>query len=353
LRPFETIIAQRIRSAGPISIAEYMELALTHPQYGYYMHHDPLGAAGDFITAPEISQIFGELIGAWLAQQWLAMGSPQAALVELGPGRGTLMADALRATRHIPGFHQAVCVHLVDASPHLRQRQRETLAGMHPNIGWHDACESIPAQPLLLIANEFFDALPIRQFINQDGVWHERLVDIGADDRLHFTLRKSDSPLLAGRPHIEGQVIEICEAGEAVAGWITGHIARHGGAALMIDYGYAGGTGGDTLQALHHRYHDVLTDPGQADLTAHVDFDALGRAAQHGGARVCQLLSQAQFLQRSGALARLEHLSKKATAAQKSAMLSGLERLLSPQQMGELFKVLCITHPEHPTPEEF
>ena len=266
-----------------------MEIALTHPQYGYYMRKDPLGIQGDFITAPEISQIFGELIGAWSAAQWIAMGRPKTALVELGPGRGTLMADALRATKNIPGFHEAITVHLVEASPMLKQKQWNALAAKHPDIQWHSSFEEIPPGPMLLVANEFFDALPIRQYVHLADGWHERFVMIGVDGDLHFTI-----------PAAAGRMVERCESGKEWTAAIARRMLEFGGAALIIDYGYNGPpkNSQETLQAVrNHQYHDSLKVPGTADLTAHVDFHAIKHAAAEEGAEGYGPVTQGQFLE--------------------------------------------------------
>jgi NADH dehydrogenase [ubiquinone] 1 alpha subcomplex assembly factor 7 len=331
----ETLIKDRIRNSGPMTVAEYMALALTHPDYGYYMRADPLGVSGDFITAPEISQVFGELIGAWLATQWIIMGKPQTVLAELGPGRGTLMNDCLRATKNIAGFHNATSIHMVETSPVLAAKQQQTLAGKHPDIHWHERFETIPPKPLLLVANEFFDALPVRQFVNGQ----ERMVEI-KDDTLRFSAT--------------GEIIETCETALEIMSSIASHIAAHDGAALIVDYGYVGGSRGDTLQAVRkHEYCDVLFEPGSADLTAHVDFKSLKEAAEKAGASAYGPIPQGAFLAALGAAMRVAHLSQSATTEQKSAMISGLKRLVSPDQMGDLFKVLCVTHPDHPKPEGF
>jgi len=355
----EAIIKEHIRRLGPITVAEYMSLALLHPEHGYYMRLDPLGEAGDFITAPEISQIFGELIGAWLAEQWIIMGKPQAALIELGPGRGTLMNDVLRATKSVAGFHEAMSLHLVEASPILQQKQRGLLAGKHPNLQWHTSFDDIPQKPLLLIANEFFDALPIRQFIHNENKWQERMVGID-NDCLTFICHPCESrdPVVdnldASRRWHDNIIYEHSQPSLDITSSIARHIVAHDGAALMIDYGYAGGSRGDTLQAVrHHRYHDTLTEPGMADLTAHVDFDALKQAALAVGAAAHGAVTQRDFLMRLGGELRLARLSKNATPAQKSAMLSAWKRLISEDQMGDLFKALCVTHPKHPKPEAF
>lgn len=343
--PLEDIIKTRILEQGPITVAEYMELALTHPEYGYYMRKDPLGEAGDFITAPEISQIFGELIGAWLAAQWIAMGRPKTSLVELGPGRGTLMNDALRATRNISGFHEAISVHLIEASPFLKQKQWDTLAGKHSDIQWHISLDEVPPGPLLLIANEFFDALPVRQYVHLKDGWHERKVMIDVGGKLHFTI-----------PAAAGRLVERCEGGKEWMAAIARRIMPYGGAALVIDYGYNGPpkNSQETLQGVRdHQYHDVLDAPGTADLTAHVDFHALKQAAAEEGAAGYGTVTQGEFLKTLGAAVRVEKLCEKLESDAKSAMMAAYARLTSPRYMGELFKAICITHPNHPKPEGF
>ncbi len=320
----EELIKQRIREHGAISVAEYMELALAHPEYGYYMQRDPLGAGGDFTTAPEISQVFGEIIGVWLAHQWQVIDAPQeAALVELGAGRGTLMADILRATKNVKGFHDAVSVHLVEISPALKQKQWKTLAGKHPRIEWHESIDTLPELPLLLIANEFFDTLPIRQFIGDD----ERMVELDDNGDLCFSAA--------------GKIRETCEPAISITKEIAQHIAQHGGGALIIDYGYMNGEQGDTLQAMkNHAYHPVLADAGNADITAHVDFLALARAAQEAGAIAHDIVPQGAFLMRLGAGERTTKLCEISNHAQQKSLIAGLKRLASPEEMGELFKVL-------------
>lgn len=330
------IIKERIAKNGPITIAEYMQLALSHPEFGYYMRKDPLGAQGDFTTSPEISQIFGELVGLWIARQWDVLGKPKAALVEFGPGRGTLMADALRATKKIPGFHEAVSVHLVETSPTLKQKQWNALAGKHASIEWHDSIDTLPKKPWLVIANEFFDALPIRQFIEKNGAHEERRIDY-KEGRFVFTSSN-------------GVISEQCDGACDIIKTLSAHFARHAGAALIIDYGYSEGGKGDTLQAVkHHAYHEILQNPGEADITAHVDFAALKKAAHNADAKTYGPVPQGQFLMRIGAGQRLQKLVAAANEEQSAALLSGLERLASPDQMGDLFKVLAITssHIEH------
>ena len=337
--PLEAIIRQKIAEKGAINVAEYMNLALAHPEYGYYRKKDPLGKAGDFTTAPEISQVFGELIGAFLAQQWRIMGEPAATLMELGPGRGTLMADALRITRYVEGFHQSLEVRMVETSPTLTIRQQEALAGLHPEVSWHESIE-LPPKPLLLIANEFFDALPIRQFVSEGKEIRERMVTV-EDGELAFT---PASPVLSER----------CQPALDIVSRLSKHIATYGGIALIIDYGYLGGSRADTLQALKsHEYVDPLKDVGDADLTAHIDFNALKEAAKSGGAAAYGVISQGMFFSRLGALVRAQMLCKKATEEQKDAIMSGVSRIVAPEQMGDLFKVLCLAGPRHPKPEGF
>ena len=276
-----TLIKRRIAMTGPMTLADYMTDCLLHPVLGYYATRDPLGAGGDFTTAPEISQMFGELIGLCLAQAWLDQGAPNRfTLAEPGPGRGTLMADVWRATRGVPGFHAAARLHLIEASPVLRAAQAERL-GDEP-VTWHDSLDTLPDDaPLFLIANEFFDALPIRQFQRAAEGWREVVVTL-TDDRLCAAL--NDPTPFAGLAHRladtrDGDVIETCAAAKPVMQAIETRIGRHGGAALIVDYGGWRSTG-DTFQALeNHAYADPFAHPGRADLTAHVDFEALALAA--------------------------------------------------------------------------
>jgi NADH dehydrogenase [ubiquinone] 1 alpha subcomplex assembly factor 7 len=271
------------------------------------------------------------------------------------------MADVLRATGFIKGFHDALSVHLVEVSPALKQKQWHTLAGKHPDLNWHVSIEELPEKPLLVIANEFFDALPIRQFVHQDGQYKEKMIGLDDKGNLAFVIpaqaENASAPAQAWLdkiPPCAGMTVEYSEAGMNVCDTLSRHIAALGGAALVIDYGYGGGTRGDTLQAMRdHQYQDVLSAPGTADLTAHVDFDALAAAAREAGAASWGMVPQGEFLMRLGAGLRTAKLCEKATPDQKSAMLSALERLTSAHHMGELFKVVCIAHPSHPKPEGF
>ena len=339
----------RIARLGPLSIADYMTECLLHPRDGYYTTRDPLGRRGDFITAPEISQMFGEVLGAWLAQVWIDQGAPNPfTLAELGPGRGTLMADALRATRGVPGFHAALHLHLVEASPKLRAVQAAILADYAPSF--HDNLSDLPDAPLFLIANEFFDALPIRQFQKHAGDdWSERM--IGADgDRLIWGL-SPPVPIaaLAGRKDVEiGQIVETCAPATAIAGEIGRRIATHGGAALIIDYG-ARDSRGDTFQALAaHAYVDPLATPGQADLTAHVAFGPIAMAALP--ARASAICPQGVFLERLGITARAEKLARSLGGAALQSHIAAHKRLTHPDEMGHLFKVLSLTPEGSPLP---
>lgn len=330
--PLEQIIKKIIEKQGDISVAEYMNLALAHPEHGYYMGRDPLGVAGDFTTAPEISQVFGEIIGAWLANQWLLLGAPDnIALVELGAGRGTLMADILRATKNLKGFHEAKSVHIVEISPHLRQKQWKTLAGKHERIEWHETIDTLPKNPILLVANEFFDALPIRQFVRSEAGLLEKFV-IVQDDKLRFA-----------PPSNDGDVVETCEPAINIMRELSKHIKTHKGTGIIIDYGYVGGSAGDTLQAMkNHKYHDVLADVGEADITAHVDFLALAEAARAEGIIAEDAIPQGAFLMRNGAGERTTNLCAISAPEQQKSLISGLKRLADPEEMGELFKVLII-----------
>jgi NADH dehydrogenase [ubiquinone] 1 alpha subcomplex assembly factor 7 len=348
----QRLLARRIRAAGPLNVAEYMTEALHHPTLGYYAGRDPIGRAGDFITAPEMSQIFGELLGLWCADAWERMGRPDPVIVaELGPGRGTLMADALRALRVAPHFRRAVRLHLVETSPILRQAQAEKLGGADPN--WHDDLARLPDGPLILIANEFLDALPIRQFVRGASGWHERRVALAEDgERLAFAVDAAPSfPAAIAPAELQsaatGSIWEICPAAQTIAATLGARLQEQGGVALFVDYGYVTNAGGETLQALkQHRRHDVLADPGEADLTAHVDFADFAAVAMRAGAHAFGPVTQADFLAALGAKERAAQLLKQATPAQATAIESGVRRLLDENAMGTLFKVLAIADPK-------
>jgi NADH dehydrogenase [ubiquinone] 1 alpha subcomplex assembly factor 7 len=331
-----------------------MAIALGDPEHGYYRNRDPLGSAGDFITAPEISQVFGELIGLWCAATWQAIGGHDPVrLVEPGPGRGTLMADAMRAARQVPAFAAAAEIHLVETSPTLRQRQREALTEFAPT--WHESFEAVPDGPCFVIANEFFDALPVEQFVRTEAGWRRRGVGIDAtSDDLCFVLTDDGpSPPTSFQNAPLGVPCEVRPTAEALAGEIAGRIARHGGAALIVDYGHVARAPGDTLQAVRkHRFDDILAQPGLADLTAHVDFAALADSIRAAGACPHGPVSQSEFLNRLGIGARMRALAD-AAPAQADTIRAGCHRLTDPNQMGQLFKVLAITPPEYAPPAGF
>lgn len=325
-----------------------MATALGDPDHGYYRKKDPLGAAGDFITAPEISQMFGEIVGLWCVATWQTMGAPRRFnLVELGPGRGTLMADLLRAARLVPEFERAARLHLVETSPALRKAQRKTLG--ERRVRWHDEFAQVPRAPTLVVANEFFDALPIRQFIFLDGIWRERLIDCVQDE---FAL-VAGPPLLGDLPWgchgaaTDGAIAEVCPAARSLAAAIGQLVTQNGGAALIIDYGPTRSGYGDSLQAVRgHRYHPPLADPGEADLTAHVDFQALAEAAApavaHGP------VAQGLWLRRLGIEMRAAALAQ-ANPSKAGEVALACRRLIAPSEMGTLFKVLAIAAPNLPT----
>ncbi|MFY9287527.1 MAG: SAM-dependent methyltransferase [Alphaproteobacteria bacterium] len=340
-------IRQLIEKSGPISIASYMELALLHPEFGYYRNHDPLGQGGDFTTAPEISQMFGEMIGLWCADVWQQLGKPEKfVLLELGPGRGSLMRDALRATSKIPGFHQAVNLYLLESNATLQKMQQEKLAE-HLPIYIEDLTE-LPALPLLVVANEFFDAMPIRQFEKNFQGWCERLVGL-ENERLGFTLWPLE-PMLAQlipshmQDALPGTLYEVSLPSIAVVRNLAKHINRYGGAALLIDYGFIEASGKSTLQAVsNHQFSSVLTRPGEVDLTAHVDFGALRHIALGQNVQVSGPVGQGAFLQALGIELRAMQLKQRATPKQAQDIDAALERLIHPDQMGSLFKVMAIT----------
>ena len=289
-----------IGQEGPISLERYMSLALTHPTLGYYMKRDPFGAEGDFTTAPEISQMFGELVGLWAAEVWAAMGSPNPLrLIELGPGRGTLMSDALRAARVAPEFRAALDVCLVEASPVLAAVQHDTLLTAGAPVSWVETFEQAPEGPAIILANEFLDALPIRQYMMSPRGWCERLVGLDAAGNLAFGLSGEPEHFIKAQTD-EGDILEIGAIAHRLMFAVGARLARHGGAALFVDYGHLATGFGDTLQALRaHRMVDPLLAPGEADLTAHVDFAAMARSARAAGAAVYGPIDQGDFLRRS------------------------------------------------------
>lgn len=344
-----------IEAEGPMPVSRYMALCLGHPRHGYYATRDPLGTAGDFVTAPEISQMFGELIGLWCAEAWRAMREPaRIRLVELGPGRGTLMHDMLRAAKLVPAFEMAIEVHLVETSPVLAGLQREKLAGTDVPVVWHESAADLPAGPLLMIANEFVDALPIDRFVKTLNGWCEQRVGI-AQEKLAFGLHPTP---LSGfdesfptrlRRAPEGSVLE--RRNLAPLREIATRIAAATGTALIVDYGHRRTSFGDTLQAVRaHEYADPLESPGLADLSAHVDFESLVALAKSEGLRVRGPIAQGVFLRRLGIEPRAERLKQNAETKICNDIDAALARLVgsSPRHMGELFKVISFAHPALP-----
>ena len=346
-----TLLRDMIASEGPIPLERFMAIANGHPALGYYASRDPFGAAGDFTTAPEISQMFGELVGLWAAETWRACGAPSPVhLVELGPGRGTMMADALRALRVAPDFLAAAQIHLVEASPTLTTRQRETLAQVG-NVQWHTTLESVPPGPAIVLANEFFDALPVRHFVRIAGAWRERLVGVGDDGAFVWgAAPDAETDLRIDAP--DGALLEIAAVAQRVMTSLARRLVEQGGALLAIDYGHATTGLGETLQAVRrHRFVDPLETPGEADLTVHVDFAALARAAQATGAGVQGPVTQKTFLQQIGIRQRAAVLSKHATPDGAQKIATALNRLTaqdSPTAMGTLFKAVAVTQPDAP-----
>ncbi len=361
MNQLEQLIIERIRSSQPLSVAEYMGLALGHAEHGYYMSRDPFGKNGDFVTAPEISQMFGELLGLWAAVVWQGMAAPENInLVELGPGRGTLMADMLRAGFAATGFHEAVRVHMVETSPALKILQQQALEGIDlaRPAQWHNTFDSLPDGPAIVIANEFFDALPIEQYFHAGDYWCPRVVDIKPDgDGLCFVLLPPFDALELPPGLLDSPpdtVVEVCPAGLDMVEKISRRISGQGGTALIIDYGHGESGAGDTLQAVkNHDRHHPLTDPGEADLTAHVDFGALGQRAFASGARAHGVVGQGAFLERLGIHERAEALMANASAEQAEDITAAVGRLTGAAEMGELFKVMAITGIDAPPPPGF
>jgi NADH dehydrogenase [ubiquinone] 1 alpha subcomplex assembly factor 7 len=350
-------IARRIRSEGPLTLAAYMAMALYDPLDGYYARRGPIGAEGDFTTAPEISQIFGELIGLWCATLWLEIGRPDPVIVaELGPGRGTLMSDFLRAAETVPDFRRSLRVYLVEVSPVLQVEQESRLRHAQP------VCvrrvEDLADGPILIIANEFLDTLPVRQFVRGASHWLERMVALDPEDRLVF-VDGPESPaatLLVPeglREQPPGTLVEVCPTALAFSSMLGTRFARQQGAALFIDYGYFPSAPGPTIRALR-RHHPVsaLSAPGMADISAHVDFAAFAEAARVGGAETHGPVPQREFLAQLGAELRLAALSARATPYQRRALEAGVRRLLDPGGMGA-FKVMAVVSPGLPIPPGF
>jgi SAM-dependent MidA family methyltransferase len=339
-------IAQLIEQEGPISIERFMNEANRH----YYATRDAIGAAGDFITAPEVSQMFGEIVGLALADVWQRAGRPSnAVLVELGPGRGTLADDMLRAMK-VAGLEPEL--HFIETSPLLREKQ----ADLHPHAIWHDTIQTLPTdRPLLIVANEFFDALPVHQLVMTFSGWRERVVRIGMDG---FEAAPGESTRYGEVPmhlrHVDpGGIIESCPAARKLMRALARRLHDQGGAMLVIDYGYDGGAHGDTLQAVHaHAYADPFAKPGVSDLTAHVDFSALAGSARAAGTHVAGPVEQGQWLISLGLSDRAAVLARNAPR-RADEIAAAYRRLTHPEEMGELFKVMAVTGRRWPEPGGF
>jgi NADH dehydrogenase [ubiquinone] 1 alpha subcomplex assembly factor 7 len=358
--PLESEIRRLIAVAGPMPIAEYMQLALVHPQYGYYVTRDPIGVRGDFITAPEISQMFGELIGLWMAAAWQQMGAPEnVRVIELGPGRGTLMIDALRAAKTVKDFQTAIVLHFVEISPKLKELQQRRLEGLEIPMLWHTALTEVPPGPNIIVANEFVDALPVHQAVKEADGWHQRVVEIAASgDLVVGTARAPLAHFEATLPRGLREAAEgsIYEWRADTIGLEIGRRVRSDGVALIIDYGHAWHGLGETLQAVAaHSFSDPLKAPGQADLTAHVDFMALAQSAELIGARSHGPIAQRDFLRRLGIERRAAALKARATPETAARIDAALSRLTGTgaKGMGELFKALAIADPKLGPPPGF
>jgi NADH dehydrogenase [ubiquinone] 1 alpha subcomplex assembly factor 7 len=350
--PLQAELRKLIKSSGPMPVWRYMEQCLTHPQHGYYVARDPLGREGDFTTSPEVSQMFGELLGLWAASVWKAIDSPSVLrLIELGPGRGTMMADALRALRVLPPLYQSLSVHLVEINPVLRDKQKSTLTGVR-NIAWHERLDEVPDGPSVILANEYFDVLPIHQVVKREAGWHERVVEIDGNGELVFGTAAEPTPRFEAllpplvRAAPVGAVFEWRPDAEIMR--IATRVRDQGGAALIIDYGHLRSDVGDTFQAIaRHSFTDPLKNPGQADITAHVDFQALARAAEDLGAQVHGPVPQGDFLKRLGIETRAVTLMAKTTPEISEDISGALKRLIGGGRggMGSMFKVLAVSEP--------
>jgi SAM-dependent MidA family methyltransferase len=350
--PLAERIASLIEATGPIGIADYFSICLSDPEHGYYMRREPFGRGGDFVTAPEVTQLFGEMIGIFLVDRWARSGrQAPVRLIEIGPGRGTLMSDALRVVARLaPDMKAATSVHLVETSPRLAAAQRATLAASGFACSWHDTLEAVPAGHALIVANELFDALPLRQFVKLGADFRERVVALDATGNLVFSAgaRRIDPAMLPADAdrQPEGTIFETAPAREAVMRLIAERLTASGGMATIIDYGHTVSGYGDTLQALKdHAFDDPLAHPGEADLTSHVDFEALAGTAKAAGATVAALTHQGDFLLGLGLVERAGRLGTGKSAAEQDAIRAAVERIAGtgPGNMGELFKVLVVT----------
>jgi len=337
---------------------ERLDAFMARANAAYYATRDPFA---DFTTSPEITQVFGELLGLWAAVTWDLLGRPAPVLlVEAGPGRGTLMADALRAVGQVaPAFRAALTVHLIETSPRLRRLQAAAL----PGAIWHDGLASVPQGPLLVLANEFLDALPIRQFVRHGTTWAERFVADGRFVEAGGAAAPPGMDSARGGQGARGEsaggvggpvVYEFCEQARAFATEVAARAIAHPGAVLMLDYGPEQSTLGDSLQAIADgRPADVLSPPGTADLTAHVDFESLAAIARAGGAAVHGPIPQGVFLAHLGLFQRTDRLARGQPPRRAGALIEAAQRLAEPNRMGRLFKAMAFCHPDCPTPPGF
>lgn len=360
MTPLKCRIASLIAATGPIPVNEYMALCLFDPQHGYYTTREPFGLAGDFVTAPEVSQMFGELVAVWLCHAWMTIGRPMpVTLAEIGGGRGTLMKDMMRTVSRVapvlggrasfPMLGGQASFAMIETSPRLAEAQKTTLAGTSAAIGWHETVATLPKHPLLIVGNELFDAVPIRQFVRAGAGWRERVIGLDdAGEPRFFAGAGSLDPALLPDEAVDapqGAIAEIAPARTALMDAIAERIAGQGGAGLFFDYGHVRPGLGDTLQAVRrHQHEDVLENPGEADLTAHVDFAALAAAARSHGL-AAHLATQGEFLLAMGLLERAGRLGADADEATRARISGEVERLAGPDRMGELFKVLAILPP--------
>jgi NADH dehydrogenase [ubiquinone] 1 alpha subcomplex assembly factor 7 len=355
--PLEQLLRDMITAEGPIPVERYMALCLAHPDHGYYMTRDPLGTKGDFITSPEISQMFGELLGLFVIQLWLDLGEPDAIrLVECGPGRGTLMQDLLRAARIAPGFLKASSVTMLETSPVLKKAQQARLHSSLPSIQWETALSAVPDdRPMILIANEFLDALPVRQYQHLDGRWHERMVGL-TDGALAIGLAPVPEAALRATA-AEGAILEVSPASLTFIRQVARKLKTNGGLAVFIDYGHTQSGFGETLQAVrNHQPVSIFSTPGEADLTAHVDFAAIAKVAEAEKLVVFGPVDQATFLEALGIEQRAETLQRGCSSQEQSNnILTAMRRLTdrNPDGMGALFKVIALATPEFAHPSGF
>ncbi len=358
--PLAIKLKARIEQQGPLTLHDYMQACLGDPEFGYYIARDPFGLSGDFITAPDVCQIFGELLGLWCVQVWTQLGQPSSCkLIELGPGRGALMSDALRAAALVPEFLQSVEVHFVETSKALRAEQKHRITSQAkehgrelPQLFWHDRLQDVPPGPSLLLANEFLDALPIRQYQFKLGAWFERLVGLGDTGAFIYVLAEhpSNNPddlSLMQRAPVDGDVLETRPATKALLKQIAKRASTHAFHGLFVDYGYGKRAFGDSFQAIkNHQFADPLRDQGLADLTAHVDFSSLVQTADELGLNISGPVTQRDFLIALGVQERAAQLMQaQENLSGAEQFMTGLQRLIDPDQMGSLFKVVALAAP--------